>query len=166
MVKAEKGQMKIQQMAFMLMAVVLFFILAGLFWISIQYVQLHKDATRAEEEKAIIAASFLGESAEFACSENLGSYCVDTDKLVVLKDKQAYKNFWPYVYIELRKTGKEKEIECNKANYPNCNLYKILDTGKKSTREARSFVALCRKEGELVYTKCELGELVIGYEVK
>jgi len=163
-IKSKRSQMKIQQMAFMLMAVVLFFILVGLFWLSIQYINLHKEATEAEQEKSIIAASFLGESAEFTC----GAYCVDTDKLVVLKERKAYRNFWPFDYILVKKVGKEDEVECTKANYPDCNLYTIYSNKGASTREAKSFVALCRKENlnDRIYTKCELGKMIIGYEVK
>ena len=162
-----RAQMKIQQMAFMLMAVVLFFILVGLFWLSVQYVNLHKEATRIEQEKAITVASVLGDSAEFVYKE----YSIDTDKLIVLKEKQAYKDFWPFAYIEVRKAGKQAEenpVECTKENYPNCNLYTVYDKNKASTREAKSFVALCRRENldNAIYEKCELGTLKIGYEVK
>ena len=90
--KKTKAQMKIQQMAFMLMAIVLFFILAGLFWLAVYSTNLRKEATMLEQEKAVILASMLGESAEFSCGGE--SYCIDTDKMMVLKDRQAYKNFW------------------------------------------------------------------------
>ncbi len=165
-IKSKRSQMKIQQMAFMLMAVFIFFILAGLFWLSIEYVQIHKQATQLEEERAIYAASFLASSAEFSC----GAYCIDTDRLLVLKDVQAYDkyNFWPYAYIEIRKIGNEAEILCTRGSYPDCNYYNVYNQGKKSTAGPRSYVALCRRERfeDELYTKCELGFLIIGYEVK
>jgi len=163
----KKTQMKIQQMAFMLMAIVLFFILAGLFWLSVKYSEIHKIASQLEQEKGVIAASFLGDSAEFTC----GDYCVDTDKLIILKERLAYKNFWDFAYIEIIKVGEEaakNPVECRRDNYPNCNLYTIYNKNKKSTREAKSFVALCRKENlnGIIYDQCELGFLKIGYEIK
>lgn len=161
----KRGQLKIQQMAFMLMAVVLFFILAGLFWLSIQYVQLHKQANLNERERAIIVSSFLAGSAEFTC----GDYCVDSDRMLVLGEVEAYKKFlWPYAYIIIKKLGREDKIECTKANYPNCNTFTILDKGKESVGEAETFIALCRKESYVtgINEKCELGKIKIGYEVK
>lgn len=159
--------MKIQQMAFMLMAVVLFFILVGLFWLSVQSSNLKKQANQLEQQKSVILASMLGESAEFTC----GSYCVDTDKLMVLKNRQAYKNFWPVSYIKVQKIGREAEInpiECSNLTYPDCNVYTIVNKNKESTGTAESFVALCRKEklNDIMYTKCELGFFLVGYEVK
>ena len=163
--KKRKAQLKIQQMAFMLMALVLFFILASLFYLSLLYSNLKKEATRFEENNAVTLASMLAGSAEFTC----GDYCVDTDRLIVLKDRSAYKSFWPVVSIKVRKIypTQSEEIECEKGNYPDCNLFTIYESGKQGG-SASSFVALCRKQVQEGYAKsvCELGQIIVGYEVK
>lgn len=165
--KGKKGQFKIQQMAFMLLAVFLFFILVSLFWLAIQQRNLHKEATQLEEEKTFFIADFLSGSSEFSCTGEIGEYCIDTDKLIVLQEKEAYKDLWPVSFIQVRKLdGEMDEKECNKVNYPNCNIYKVF--GYDDGTGKGSFVALCRWERISGYaTKiCELGKLIIGYKTK
>ena len=86
-----KSQFKIQQMVFMLLAVFLFFILVGVFWITLQSRSLQKQATELEEEKTIIISQFLSSSSEFSCTNEEGQYCVDTDKLLLLQERETYK---------------------------------------------------------------------------
>lgn len=166
----KKGQFKIQQMSFMLLAVVLFFILVALFWLSIKSAGLKKEATSLEQEKAFTIAQFLAGSAEFSCSAEMGSYCIDTDKLIVLANKTDYKEFWPVSYVKARKVLlDEKEKICNKANYPDCNSFNVYNNNKiQSNSSIGSFIALCRhdKIDESYGWKCELGKLIIGYGVK
>jgi len=160
----KKGQLKIQQMAFMLLAVFLFFILVGLFYLGVRYKEIHEKATKLGEEKAGINALVLAESPEFSC----GQYCVDSDRLLALKNISAYNEFWPFASIRVIKISDGPEKECNLGNYPDCNLFTIQDRKVSSSREASSFVALCRREKneDYVYRKCEIGKVLIGYEVK
>ena len=163
--KNKKSQFKIQQMSFMLLAVVLFFVLVGLFWIVLYSRNLKQQATQLSEEQAIMLSEFLSGSSEFTC----GDYCVDTDKLIVLAENSVYKDFWPndIDFIKIRKIypKSEEDIICNKINYPNCNIYNIY--GKQGVGKG-SFVSLCRYEQVENYpTKiCELGKLIIGYKPK
>jgi len=168
-ISSKRSQFKIQQMAFMLLAVVLFFILVALVWITIQQRNLHKQATQLEEEKAVFLSEFLSSSSEFSCSREMGSYCIDTDKLIVLKNMSIYENFWPVAFIQIRKLDKQKEIRCSKVNYPNCNLFEVYENKNiKSKDSIGSFVALCRYENINGFPKkfCELGKFIIGYEVR
>ena len=82
------GQLKIQQMAFMLVAITLFFVLAGLFFLSIQFSNLKQSATEQEKQNTQLLITRLANSPEFSCEnafENLGTNCVDFDKVMVLK---------------------------------------------------------------------------------
>jgi hypothetical protein len=169
MVMTKKSQFKIQQMSFMLLAVVLFFILVALFWLVLQYKNLHKIATQLEEEKAFMISGFLSDSSEFNCAGE--SYCIDTDKIMVLAGKQVYRDFWPVAFIKIRKLGNEtKEKICNKANYPDCNVYNVYSNEKVKYNGTGigSFMALCRYEKVDDYTNriCDLGKIIIGYEIK
>lgn len=156
-----KAQIKIQQMAFMLMAVFLFFILAGLFWLVVQGQSWKKEAALLERNNAVELAGMLAGSGEFSC----GSYCVDMDKAMALRNRTAYKGFWK-AGIEIRKLDSGKEKECTNSNYPDCNLIKINE--EKKSGSMSSFVSLCYriKEKGYVELKCKLGRFIVRYDVK
>jgi len=163
----KRGQFKIQRMVFMLLAVVFFFVLVGMFWVSIQSQNIHKRATELMKEQAFMVSTYIISSPEFSCIYD--EYCIDTDKLMALMNNTAYKDFWPVSYIKVRKLGYNKEVVCNKANYPNCSLFNIYENKKiKSKSSVGSFVALCRREKIKGYVNkiCELGKIIIGYDIK
>jgi hypothetical protein len=164
-IKNKKAQMKIQQMAFMIMAVFLFFILVGMFWLVMTSQGLKREATLNERNNAIELANSLAGSAEFSC----GDYCIDMDRLMVLSKKPEYKDFWRDASVEARMISNESERMCTDGNYPNCNYLKVIENKKEGgSISVSSFVSLCHrvKEGEYVEYKCELGKFIIGYEVK
>lgn len=161
-----KGQLKIQEMAFMLMAVVILFVLAGLFFIIIEYKSLYKEAGQTEKEKAISTIAKLADTAEFTCGKSL---CIDTDKLVVMKERKVYNGFWPVTSLSIVKLfQKQDAVECSEKNYPNCSFFKVYDSKKANVETVSTFVSLCRKEQEkgYWYDKCELGKIVAGIEPK
>ncbi len=167
-IKYKKGQMKIQQMAFMLIAVTLFFALVGMFMLVLQFSNLRESAESLCEKNALLLVTKLANSPEFSCGNSFGSgksNCVDSDKVMALKGKsEEYKDFWGVSNIQIRKIYPSGNVECNTENYPNCNIIKIREGGINSTYE--NFVSLCRKEnveGE-VEDKCELARLMVSYE--
>ena len=164
-----KAQLKIQQMAFMLLAVTLFFALVGLFFLSITISGTKNDFTNIQKENAQKILISLAASPEFSCANGKPN-CIDFDKALIMKNRQEYKKFWQVNSIELRRLypSIDKDIECSKGNYPNCNVLKVYS--KTSTRdlvaEQSTFVDLCRKEvlnGEN-YEKCDFGLLIVGFE--
>ena len=159
-----KSQFKIQQTTFMLLGVALFFILIFLFWVNIKYRGLHSQATQLEEDKAMLMVEYISGLTKFSCNQQ---YCIDTDKLMMLKNMTQYKDFWPANYIKIRKIypTNTKEIECTLANYPNCNTFSVKSGGNSSIG---TFIALCRHEKVDDYSvmKCELGRIAIGYNIK
>lgn len=158
--KNKKGQHKIQQMAFMLVALFIFMILAGMFFLWLYLNNLREKAATLGEEQAIIAAQFISSLPELGCGEN----CIDTDQAMLVKNQAFYQNFWDFESLEIRRiypTGIGRE--CALSTYPNCDIYTLYDTGKDA-RKISSFVALCRKENYKgsVARRCELGKIVIG----
>ncbi|MFH1307919.1 MAG: hypothetical protein ABIH72_03635 [archaeon] len=155
-------------MAFMLMAIVLFFILAGLFYLTISTSSLYKKASLLDQNEAIRLVNMLANSPEFSCGVN----CLDFDRMILLKDRAIYNGFWPSSIssIEIRKVYPQEtsEIECDMGTYPNCNLFKIYDKRVESERKVESFVALCRRESQesYIFTKCDIGKILVGYEVE
>jgi len=164
---SKKGQLKIQEMAFMLVAVFLFFTLVGLFVLSIVYSGINESASRIAEERTLSSVVSLADSPELSCIA-AKSNCIDGDKLISLVGKENYQNFWPFSsfkVIKLSGFGKDESdlIECTLANYPNCDLFNVYDKEVSNERAISSFVAICRKELEKeTYDKCELAKIIVG----
>jgi len=162
--------MKIQQMAFMLVAVTLLFVLVGIFFLVFSLSGLKESATALEEKNAMLLVSKLANSPEFSCEMAYGNKvnCVDADKVMILKDKiSRYSNFWGISGLEIRKIVDSSEISCTKSNYPNCNLIEF-NLNKDKDFSVATFVSLCRKdiiEGN-TYDKCELAKIIVSYESK
>jgi len=168
---SRKGQLKIQEMAFMLVALILFFVLIGLFALSIWSNNIKESATEIAEEKTLSAITNLAGTAEFICPDTK-SNCVDADKVMALIGKKNYESFWEFTSLKiLRSSGfdkKESEMtKCNLGNYPNCDVIEIYDSGVSNEKIIGSFVALCRRAYEnKPYTKCEIAQLWAGSERK
>lgn len=161
----KKAQLKIQQTAFMLVFLTIFFGMVGIIFINVWVWNMKKVANALEENKAVIMSQFLHESSEFSC----GSFCVDTDKILFL-NSTLYKNLWDINYIKIRKVYPEENIDkiCNKANYPDCGIFEYNFKSQEGL-SAGSFVALCRYERTphgFVTKKCELGKFLVGYAKK
>lgn len=170
--KNKKAQLKIQQMAFMLMAVVMFFALVGIFVMVFKVSDLKKSAEILEEENALLLVTRLANSPELSCGgvfDNTAINCVDFDKMIVLKNNaEKYSGFWgkDITNIEIRKILYEQEIICNSENYQDCNVLRIYP--KKQGYSVSNFVSLCRKDllEREFYNKCELAKLLVTYDVK
>lgn len=160
------GQMKIQQMSFMLIAVVIFFVLVGMVILVIRFSGLKESATELQEKNAILLVTKIANSPEFSCEEAFGTRktdCIDMDKVMMLKENiEKYANFWGASNIEIRRIYPANQgVECNVNNYPNCDTIKLIDKGV-SGYDVSNFVALCRKEKQ--GNKCDLGIISISYE--
>lgn len=170
--KNKSGQMKIQQMAFMLIVVTLLFVLVGVFFLAISLSNIKKTATRLAEEGALLLVSKLADSPELSCGNSFGSSrtnCIDFDKLMILSNSpDLYRNFWGVAKIYIRKIYPPNEKVCNKENYPDCGIIKLVDKNVNSTAFSSNFVSLCRKENDnsKIYNKCELALLMIASEDK
>ena len=165
-----KSQLKIQEMAFFLVAIILFFVLVSLFVLSIVFSNLSQSATEIAEQRTLSSITNLAASPEFSCGE---PNCVDADKLIALMQNRKYENFWPFSSLSVRrqhafsKTEGEM-IKCSISNYPNCDIFEVYDRNVENERTIASYVALCKKEVEnnFVYNKCEIAEFIAGTELK
>jgi len=169
----KKAQMKIQQMAFMLIAVTFLFIFVGIFFLSMRLSSLRKTASNLEEKNAMLLVSKLANSPEFSCGNSFGTSrtnCIDFDKLISLQGrKEEYSDFWGVAEIEVRKIyPSEGNVQCDASSYPNCDIVEILDRNVNTQPASSNFVSLCRKEfdGVKIYDKCELALLMVSSEEK
>lgn len=169
---SKSGQMKIQQMSFMLIAVTLFFALVGLGFVVVKVSNIKSAATDLAEEDAKLLVSKIANSPEFSCGNSFGSSksnCIDLDKVMMLKENsERYGDFWGVSGIEIRVTSADNkfsgEVECTPRNYPECNYLKI---GSPEGFDYSNYVALCRKEsyGSYIGEKCDVGKIIVRYEV-
>lgn len=167
----KRAQLKIQQMAFMLIAVTLFFVMVGMFILVFKYSGMKDEANRLREENALLLVSKVANSPEFSCGASSGTqktYCIDADKVMALKKNiNLYKDFWgkdTNIVIRRIYPSSTKDVACELSNYPACNLINVL--GQNISGEHSNFISLCRKEnlnGEVV-EKCELAKIMVSYK--
>jgi hypothetical protein len=167
------GQLKIQQMAFMLMAVTLFFVLVGIFVLVFRFSSLKQEANTLQEQNSMLLVTKLANSPEFSCGNAFGSSrisCVDADKAMALKENiDKYSDFWGVAKIEIRKVYPDNgNIICNTADYENCSIIDVLSKNVSLLPASSNFVSLCRKDSynNEVYDKCELALFIISSENK
>ncbi len=165
----KKGQFKIQQMIFMLIAVMMFFVLVGLLIVTVKFSGLKEQATELAEKNAKLLVTKLANSPEFSCAQELISVsCIDFDKAMALKNNiKKYEKFWGVSKIEIKKIyPKETEKKCTSQNYPNCNVIELMEESEGICVE--NFVSLCRKdfdsESDKLYNKCEIGIISTCYK--
>jgi len=163
-----KGQLKIQQMSFMLVAVFIFFVLVGLFVISFSLSGIRRSALELEEKEAMLLVTKLANSPEFSCEQSYGNKinCIDEDKVMALKNSMnKYSDFWGISNIVVRIELTQRGIECNSGNYPDCDYINVI-SGETTGFSVDTFVTICRKESSesKIYDKCEIGKLIVSYE--
>ncbi|MDD5023437.1 MAG: hypothetical protein PHU63_04675 [Candidatus ainarchaeum sp.] len=163
----KKAQLKIQQMAFMLIAVTIFFILAGMFVLVIARSNLQKEAEILREEDSEHLVEKIANVPEFICGETFGSDridCIDADKVMVLKEKiEKYKDFWDIENIKIIRISSESTELCTMNNYPDCGIIQLFDNDAIGVS---NFASLCRKEsfsGES-YDACEVVKVIVSYK--
>lgn len=165
--KFKRGQLNIQQMIFMLIAIALFFALIGIIVLGMIMSNLKEKSKYLAEEKAIILTLSLANTPEFSCGELYGgaktSSCVDFDKAIQLKEvSQKYKNLWEVKGIEIRRIyPKIGTVECTLKNYPECDVLTVLKAEQGIGYSG--FISLCRNElnQEQVSFKCELAKIIV-----
>lgn len=170
--KNKKAQFKIQQMAFMLIGLVAFFALVGIFVLAFNLSQLKNSANLLEQKNAELLITKLADSPEFSCGnafleEGIRTGCIDADKVMMLKQSiNKYKDFWGVSSIQIRTIypAQTSEKECTSSNYPDCNIIKLLQNSSEGY-DYSNFVSLCKKQtsGSSIYDECNVAELTIRY---
>lgn len=163
---SSKGQMKIQEMAFVLVAIMVFFGIVLLFYLSVRVNSLRTDVESLAQDEAKQLVRKLASSPELAFTVRNCPNCIDMDKAMALKSIPAYRSFWNIDYLKIEKVYPADKGECTSANYPNCNSITILDK-EAFGAPPYAYVALCRQafESEERYPKCEIGRIYASVEV-
>ncbi|MBU0958005.1 MAG: hypothetical protein KKF56_04320 [Nanoarchaeota archaeon] len=159
-----KGQFKIQQMAFMLIAVIVFFMFVLLFFLIFQGSGMRETAEKLRMDKAEGIAQAIADTPEFTCGTN----CIDTDRVMVLLNRTSYyqSQFWSVTKIKIAEMyPRDGDVTCNLENYPNCDYYNVYDLNKPGS-SVESYVSLCRREKKDtgIHNVCRLGKIIVGFE--
>jgi len=163
----KKGQMKIMQMAFMIVAVFFFFVLVGLFFLRVQYNDVSTSAAQLQKDQAISSLKVIADMPElnFDSSEPL---TLDGDKLRIMSGGfgDEYDSFLPVASLEVYKVY-PKFDEVNQCPGLDCNYYKLYDNGQTNTKTYSTYVSICSKVNEefTYYDKCEIGKVVVGVKM-
>lgn len=157
-----RGQIKMQQMAFMLVGLVIFFTMVGIIYFTLNVANLRKEAQRLQEEEAREIVKKLSSSPELAfTSESDCSNCIDLEKALVLKDFPEYKKFWNLNYLRIEKIYPGGSEECTKFNFPNCKYITIIHNESYAS-ENPLFVATARWDQQTGKYKYELGKIHVS----
>jgi len=172
MKKNKRSQVRMQEMAFMLVGVILFFVFVGLFGVTILFNMLKSSAQQTADNNALTAIKNLASSPEFYCATSKTN-CIDGDKAMALSNDLNYTKFYSFSRLEIIKSiafdkNRADMIKCTMANYPNCEEIVIFDKHARYEKSVTSYVALCRIESEngYSYQKCELAKLEAATEDK
>lgn len=150
MVKSSKSQMKIQQMAFMIVALLLFFVIAGLFFLSYSTSSLKDDAALLKEEQAVTSLKVIATMPELVCEGSYSGLCIDEDKAQVMAN-QDYSGFWPVSSIKIYSV------------YPDFYNISVYSSNQKSNKMYSTYTTLCKKTKEAGYRyQCSLAKLLVG----
>lgn len=158
---SKRGQMKIQQMAFVLVALMIFFVIVTLFYFSVKVRSLEQSATTLRADEARELSKKIASSPELSWSGECDN-CIDMDKAMMLQDRKSYEGFWGVDYLAIEKIYPSNGADCTLANYPDCGKITIVK-GEIGT-PANAFVSLCRWEGSEKYEKCEIGRVYVRGE--
>jgi hypothetical protein len=146
-------------MAFVLLAIMIFFAMVSLIYFSIRLNALRGDAQDLQDSEAKELVRRLAGSAEFrydSCDN-----CIDLDKVLILSEQESYKGFWNLDYLRVDVVYPERSGECSKASYPDCKSITVIQNDEDFGIPSSSFVNLCRRafEGGEYYGECSIGRI-------
>ncbi|MDO8459668.1 MAG: hypothetical protein Q7S74_01030 [Nanoarchaeota archaeon] len=163
-ISSKKAQLKIQQMAFVLVALMILFSMVALVYLSISRANLIDQAKQKRDQEARELARKLSGAPEltFTSSSDCSS-CIDFDKVLMLKDNNVYKDFWSLDYLMIKRISTDSvDIVCTRQNYPNCNNLVLVKENANYASATKSFVTLAHWEPSGRYYKYELGEIYVS----
>lgn len=153
-----RAQMKIQEMAFVLVAIMIFFGMIVLVYFSVRLSSLKESALAQREEAAKEVVKKLADIPEYSWAGCTG--CVDFDKIMAIKGKKVYDRFWSVDYMMVEKVYPNATTrECTLANYPDCTTLTLINNTANYGTVSTAFVALCSYDAVKEYERCELGKI-------
>lgn len=153
--KRKKAQLKIQEMAFMLIALVFLFAIILIFYVNFTISKIQKEAEILKEKRAIEKVKKLTRTPEFLSVDGIG---VDLDKVLVLRDMPEYEELWEDLV----------EIKIIRL-YPEMEEYIIYEKNVRYSESFGAFISLCQtiyKEDIGIWQDCDLARLIVSIETE
>jgi len=150
MEKNKNAQIKIQETAFVLLAIALLAILIFIFYSKFQVGKLQSEIQTINQETAKSMLEKIAAMPELACSGfgNEQVLCIDKDKASILSKEQGYEKFWQNVArIELVPIYPES---------PRITIY----AGKEGNATYSTFINLCSQKADV--WSCAIGKVLIS----
>ena len=155
--KSIRGQLKIQQTAFMLLALVFLFSIVFIFYINFSRQSIYDKRNELQMQEAYTLLQKFSGSSEFSCISSDLTYCLDEDKLTSLANmSQKYKSYFSSV-----KSIVVREV------YPGNKIINIFETSIAEDEEIlyySAFIPLCKTKALEGYNwqQCKLAKFIIG----
>ena len=145
----KKGDLRIQEMAFVLLALVLLFAIVFIFAIKLQTDKIRETTQFLGQQRALALRDKIAAFQELKCAR---APCIDEDKAKITKDYDIGYLFQGLV--------KARIVQI----YPEDKEIVIYDSGKQIKESFSSFVNLCRqkKAGTAFEYECGLALLVVS----
>ena len=126
---SKKAQLQIQQMAFVLVALLIFFSMAALIYFSIMITKMRADAGTLKEKEALELARATIGTPEFTFTARQCSSCIDLDKVLFISERPAYKTLWNLDYLIVKRVfpPPPNNAVCTKINYPDCGQIVVIE---------------------------------------
>lgn len=157
-VSSSKAQFKIQEMAFVLVALMMLFALVAVIYINVRTSSFHTDVEEQREEEARLLVRKMATTPEFAWLSTTCAHCIDTDKLLILREHAKYKEFWDLDYLAIEWVSPNHQGECTRSTYPQCGTITIIN--RTIGTPVSTYVALCRHEANAQASmQCDLGKI-------
>jgi len=167
--KTKKAQLQIQEMAFVLVGIILFFGLLLIVFSVFQSAKIKQSAEEIRREETIGKLESIANMPEFSCRE---AFCIDEEKLIGFidlpqQDKNKYYSLWQKSKIALIKVERvypASSGDCTNASYPNCKTYTIykrdVDYEAHSTFMPLCYYSTSQPQGY----KCDITKIIVGFE--
>ena len=169
-IKSEKkAQFQIQQMAFMIVALLIFFTIAGIFVLNLSFKGLREGAQDLKTQKAISFLSTLPSMTEFIFEDSCTN-CIDKDKLRVFNFfSDEYNKFFPLDSLKVIKVYPKTELITPDGDIPcpSNDCFLLFNSTNSSLQEFATFVSVCEKSkfSGRISKNCEIWKLVAGVEL-
>ena len=159
-------------MAFALIIVMIFVLLAGFFFLRVILGGLQDDVNAQNDERSMQMAADLTYYPEFSWSSNRNrcEKCMDLDKVLALKNAikdvhSPYRDFFGKDVVAMRVDilyPAPIQTECTSDNYPHCSTFTLINKSSSITLQG-SYVSLCRPDTTTgKFRDCVLGLVRIG----
>lgn len=161
---SKRGQLKIQEMAFVLVAIMVFFGIVILVFFSAYLSGMKNDVNTLAEDEARQIVRKIASSPELTWADKAtcgSGACIDVDKALIMKQRKSYTDFWNLDYLRIDRiyptTGTG---ECTLGGYPNCRTMILVNKTDNFGATSSAYVSLCRWEtANGGYVKCEIGRI-------